>query len=71
MMQKVIAAKKACDMSNNDFVTFNKYARTMIALNDFNPEKLEQDEALSNKKFLADYAETCPETGKTIVPISI
>lgn len=71
MMQKVIAAKKACDMRNNDFVTFNKYARTMIALNDFNPEKLEQDEALSNKKFLADYAETCPETGKTIVPISI
>ncbi len=71
LMQKVIAAKKIRDMRQNDYAKYNKYARTMIALNDFSVETLEQDEELKKKSFLKDYAELCPETGKTIVPISI
>ncbi len=71
LMKKVIAAKKVRDMRQNDYASYNKYARTMIALNDFSVETLEQDEELKKKSFLVDYAELCPETGKIIVPISI
>lgn len=71
LMQKVIAAKKVRDMRQNDYASYNKYARTMIALNDFTVQTLEEDETLKKKSFLKDYAEYCPETGKTIVPISI
>lgn len=71
LMNKVIAAKKSRDMRSNDYVSYRKYARTMLALNEFSAESLEQDENLKKKSFLVDYAELCPETGKTIVPISI
>lgn len=71
LMKKVMEAKKTRDMRSNDFVTYNKYARTMIALNEFTAESLEKDEKLKNKSFLLNYAEVFPETGKTIVPISI
>lgn len=71
LIQKVIAAKKFRDMRTNDFVTFKKYARTMLALNEFTVETLENNETLKNKAFLKNYAEVFPETGKTIVPISI
>lgn len=72
MMQKVIAAKKHTDMRQNDYVSYDKYARTMIALNDYNADSIANDENFKKKKFkLSDYAELCPETGKMIVPISI
>lgn len=71
LMQKVISAKKSRDMRTNDYASFNKYARTMLALDDFSVETFEQDEHLKNKSFLKNYAEFFPETGKTIVPISI
>lgn len=71
LMEKVIAAKKTRDMRTNDYVSYKKYARTMLALNDFTVESLEQDENLKGKSFLKNYAEVFPETGKTIVPISI
>ncbi len=71
LMQKVIDAKKVRDMRQNDYASYKKYARTMMALNDFSVETLEKDEKLKKKSFLKDYAEVCPETGKTIVPISI
>lgn len=71
LMLKVIDAKKSRDMRTNDYVTYNKYARTMLALNEFSAESLETNETLKTKAFLKNYAEICPETGKTIVPISI
>lgn len=72
LMEKVIAAKKFRDMRSNDFVSYKKYARTMLALNEFSVDSIENDENLKKKKsFLANYAEVNPETGKTIVPISI
>lgn len=71
LMQKVITAKKSRDMRSNDYVRYRKYARTMLALNDFTVETLQENETLKKKSFLANYAELCPETGKTIVPISI
>jgi hypothetical protein len=71
LMQKVIAAKKSRDMRSNDYASHEKYARTMLALNEFTVETLEQNENLKGKSFLKNYAEIFPETGKTIVPISI
>ena len=71
LMQKVMAAKKSRDMRSNDYASYEKYARTMLALNEFTVESLEQDENLKGKAFLKNYAEVFPETGKTIVPISI
>lgn len=71
LMEKVIAAKKSRDMRTNDYVTFEKYARTMLALNEFSAETLEENDNLKTKSFLKNYAEVFPETGKTIVPISI
>lgn len=71
LMQKVISAKKYRDVRINDYVAHKKYARTMLALNEFTAETLEKDENLKGKNFLINYAEVFPETGKTIVPISI
>lgn len=70
MMQKVIAARKSADMRQNDYVTYDKYSRTMLALNEYN-DTAEVDEKIKKKKFLKDYAEYCPDIEKTIVPISI
>lgn len=71
LIQKVIAAKKTRDLRANDYASYKKYMRTMLALNDFSAQTLEQDENLKGKSFLLNYAEVFPETGKTIVPISI
>ena len=71
LIQKVIAAKKTRDLRANDYASYKKYIRTMLALNDFSAQTLEQDENLKGKSFLLNYAEVFPETGKTIVPISI
>lgn len=71
LMLKVIDAKKSRDMRTNDYVSYNKYARTMLALNEFSADSLEVNETLKTKAFLKNYAEIFPETGKTIVPISI
>lgn len=71
LMRKVIAAKKNCDLRNNhDYFSYHKYEKRTLAFNDFTEKSLE-DEHFKKLPFLKNRVETCPETGKLILPISV
>lgn len=70
MMRKVIAAKKSTDLRQNDYLSYNKYEKMVFALNEFT-EKVFQDDHFKHFPFLKEHVETCPETGKLILPLTI
>ncbi|MBR1652706.1 MAG: carboxypeptidase-like regulatory domain-containing protein [Alloprevotella sp.] len=70
LMRKVIAAKKASDLKRYPYYSFDKYRRLTLALNDVTDRILEQGK-FRKFPFLKDHVETCNETGKLILPISV
>ena len=70
MMRKVIAAKKHSDLRQHDFLSYNKYEKMTLALNEFT-EKVFQDDHFKRFPFLREHVETCPETGKLILPLTV
>ena len=70
MMRKVIEAKKATDLRQNDYLSYMKYEKMTFALNEFT-EKVFQDDHFKHFPFLKEHVETCPETGKLILPLTI
>lgn len=70
LMRKVIAAKRASDLKQRNFYSFDKYRRITFALNDVS-EQMFQNGALKKFAFLHDNIETCNETGRLILPISV
>lgn len=70
LMRKVIAAKKHSDLRRHDYFSYQKYEKRTFALNEFT-EKVFDDEHLKKLPFLKERVETCPETGKLILPISV
>lgn len=70
MMRKVIAAKKSSDLYANDFFSYQKYEKMTLALNEFT-EKVFQDDHFKHFPFLKEHVETCPETGKLILPLTV
>lgn len=70
MMRKVIAAKKHSDLHQHDFVSYNKYEKMTLALNEFT-EKVFQDDHFKRFPFLREHVEVCPETGKLILPLTV
>lgn len=70
LMRKVIAAKKHSDLRRHDYFSYQKYERRTFALNEFT-EKVFDDEHFKKLPFLKERVETCPETGKLILPISV
>ena len=70
LMKKVIANKKATDLSNRDYYQYTKYQKLTLALNDMNMEAL-QSPKLSKYKWIANQVETCEQTGKLILPASV
>ncbi len=70
LMRKVIAAKKHSDLRRHDYFSYQKYEKRTFALNEFT-EKVFDDEHFKKLPFLKDRVETCPETGKLILPISV
>lgn len=70
LMRKVIAAKKHSDLRRHDYFSYQKYEKRTFALNEFT-EKVFDDEHFKKLPFLKERVETCPETGKLILPISV
>lgn len=70
LMRKVIAAKKRSDLRRHDYFSYRKYEKRTLALNEFT-EKVLEDEHFKKLPFLKERVETCPETGKLILPVSV
>ena len=70
LMRKVIAAKKHSDLRRHDYFSYQKYEKRTFALNEFT-DKVFDDEHFKKLPFLKERVETCPETGKLILPISV
>ena len=70
LMKKVIAHKKATDLSRRDYYQYTKYQKLTLSLNDMKMETLESPK-LSKYKWITDQVETCEQTGKLILPASV
>ena len=70
LMKKVIANKKATDLSLCDYYQYTKYQKLTLALNDMKMETL-ANPRISKYKWLTDQVETCQQTGKLILPASV
>lgn len=70
LMRKVIAAKQASDLRRHDYYSVERYRRTTYAFNEVT-EKVFQEGKFKRFPFLKDHVETCTETGKLVLPISI
>lgn len=70
LMKKVIAAKKSSDLKTHDYLTVDKYSKLTLAVNEVSDRIFEEDR-FKKFPFLKDHVETCNETGKLILPISV
>ena len=70
LMRKVIAAKKKHDLSVHDYYSIDKYSKMTFALNEVT-EKIFEEGKFKRLPFLKEHVETCNETGKLILPISV
>ncbi len=70
LMKKVIAAKSKSDLRKHDYYSFDKYSKMTFAFNEVT-EKIFEEGQFKNFPFLKEHVETCNETGKLILPISV
>lgn len=70
LMKKVIAAKKKTDLHEKDFFSYNKYQKLTFGLNEVTDRVFEEGQ-FKRMPFLKEHVETCPETGKLILPLTI
>ncbi len=70
MMRKVIAAKKNSNLRQHDYLSYMKYEKMTMALNEFT-EKVFQDDHFKHFPFLKEHVEIYPETGKLILPLTV
>ncbi len=70
LMRKVIAAKKHSDLKRYPYYSFDKYRRITLALNDVTDRLLEEGK-FKKFPFLKEHVETCNETGRLILPVSV
>lgn len=70
LMRKVIAAKKRYDLRQKDYFSYTKYEKMVFSINEFTDKVFEENE-FKTMTFLKDHVETCPETGKLILPLTV
>jgi len=70
MMRKVIAAKKKSDLRRHDYLSYSKYQKLTLAMNEVT-DKVFQEDKFKRMPFLKDHVETYPETGKLILPLTV
>jgi len=70
LMRKVIAHKDSTNLRSKDFYTYTKYEKMTFSLNEFTEKIFDQEEG-KPFAFLKDHVETCPETGKLILPVIV
>lgn len=72
LMRKVITHKSLYDLkSGNDYFSYRKYVKRTLSFNDVSEKTLEGEKFNKSISFLKDRIETCPETGKLIMPVSV
>ena len=70
LMKKVIAAKKKQDLKQHDYYSIDKYSKMVFAFNEVT-DKVFEDGSFKKMPFLKEHVETCNETGKLILPITV
>ena len=70
LMRCVVAAKKENNLERNDYYRYSKYEKVTLALNDLQPEHLEQ-KPFSNHPWLLDQVEANLYTGKLTLPVYV
>lgn len=70
MMRKVIAAKKSSNLRSHDYLSYMKYEKMTMALNEFT-DKVFEDDHFKRFPFLKEHVEVYPETGKLILPLTV
>ncbi len=70
LMKKVIAAKSKSDLRKHDYYSFDKYSKMTFAFNEVT-DKVFEEGKFKSLPFLKEHVETCNETGKLILPISV
>ncbi len=69
-VRRVIEAKDSNDLRRHDFLSYQKYEKTTLALNEFT-EKVFEDEHFKRMPFLREHVEVCTETGKLVLPLVV
>ena len=69
-MRKVIAHKKINDLKANDYYSYSKYEKMTFSVNEFTEKVFDVEEG-KRFAFLKDHVETCPKTGKLILPLTV
>ena len=69
-MNKVIQHKKFNDLKANEFFSYSKYEKMTFSLNEFTDKIFDVEEG-KRFAFLKDHVETCPKTGKLILPLTV
>lgn len=70
LMQKVVDARKQSDLRQHDYLSYMKYEKMTMAMNEVT-DKVFEDDHFKHLPFLKDHVETCPETGKLILPLTV
>jgi len=70
LMRKVIEHKVSTDLRQKDYFTYTKYEKMTFSLNEFTEKIFDQEEG-KPFAFLKEHVETCPETGKLILPLIV
>lgn len=70
LMKKVIAAKRKSDLRAHEYYSIDKYSKMTFAFNDVT-DKVFEEGKFKRFPFLKEHVETCNETGKLILPISV
>lgn len=70
LMRKVIAAKKNSNLKEHDYYSIDRYSKLTLAFNEMT-ERVFQEGEFKKFAFLKEHVETCNETGKLILPLSV
>lgn len=70
LMKKVIAAKRKSNLREHEYYSIDKYSKMTFAFNDIT-DKVFEEGKFKRFPFLKEHVETCNETGKLILPISV
>ncbi len=69
-MRKVIDHKKFNDLKSNEYFSYTKYEKMTFSVNEFTENVFDVEEG-KRFSFLKDHVETCPKTGKLILPLTV
>ena len=69
-MKRVIAAKKRTNLENHDYLSYTKYQKLTLAINDITPADIDSG-FIGKHKWLLDQVETSPYNGKLILPLTV